>query len=70
MGYRRLRDLREDADLTQAQLANALSMQTTTYRRYELGERDLPLQKAIEIADYYQISLDYLVGRSDDKNIH
>ena len=59
----RLKELREDSDLSQAALAQALGMYKTTYARYEQGQRDLPLQTAILIADYYQISLDELAGR-------
>ena len=59
----RLKELREDSDLSQAVLAQALGMYKTTYARYEQGQRDLPLQTAILIADYYRISLDELAGR-------
>ena len=62
--YRRVRDLREDHDLTQKNVADMLNMQLTVYRRYEKGERELPLWVAIRLADYYQVTLDYLVGRS------
>ena len=61
--YNRVRDLSEDADKTQAQIAKILNMQTTVYQRYERGERELPLWAAIKLADYYKVSLDYLVGR-------
>ena len=61
--YRRIRDLREDSDLTQTQLAQLLNMQLTVYQRYERGERELPLWAAIKLADYYGVTLDYLVGR-------
>ena len=59
----RLKELRENSDLSQAALAQALGMYKTTYARYEQGQRDLPLQTAILIADYYRISLDELAGR-------
>ena len=62
MLYPRIRNLREDADKTQAQVAEALGLYTTTYQRYERGENNLPLDIAIEIAKYYNISLDYLAG--------
>ena len=62
--YRRLRDLREDNDKTQKEIATVLNMHTTVYQRYERGERELPLWAAIKLADYYGVSLDYLVGRS------
>lgn len=61
--YRRVRDLREDRDLTQKDVADLLNMQLTVYRRYECGERELPLWVAIRLADYYHVTLDYLVGR-------
>ena len=65
--YQRVRDLREDADKTQRQIAEFLNMQVTVYQRYERGERELPLWAAIKLADYYHVSLDYLVGRSNIK---
>lgn len=61
--YRRLRDLREDHDLTQIQLVEKLGMHKTTYTNYEQGKRDLPLEIAIKIADFYNVSLDYLADR-------
>ena len=63
--YRRVRDLREDRDKTQKQIAELLNMQLTVYQRYERGERELPLWAAIKLADYYNVTLDYLVGRSN-----
>lgn len=61
--YRRVRDLREDKDKTQKQIADLLNMQVTVYQRYERGERELPLWAAIKLAEYYNVTLDYLVGR-------
>ena len=63
--YQRVRDLREDSDKTQKQIAEHLNMQLTVYQRYERGERELPLWVAIKLADYYHVSLDYLVGRTN-----
>ena len=63
MIYRRVRDLREDKDKTQKDIADYLNMQLTVYQRYERGERELPLWAAIKLADYYNVTLDYLVGR-------
>ena len=60
--YQRVRDLREDLDETQKDIAELLNMQLTVYQRYERGERELPLWAAIKLADYYNVSLDYLVG--------
>ncbi len=56
----RLRDLREDKDLTQAQVAKEFYMHVTQYRRYENGESDLPLEVAKKIAQYYNVSIDYI----------
>ncbi len=61
--YNRVRDLREDKDKTQKDIADLLNMQLTVYQRYERGERELPLWAAIKLADYYNVTLDYLVGR-------
>lgn len=64
--YKRLRDLREDKDLTQTKLAEMLYIHKTTYVRYESGERELPFNVAIQLADFYDVSLDYLAGRSNN----
>ena len=64
--YSRVRDLREDRDLTQRDIAQILNMQLTVYQRYERGERELPLWAAIRLADYYRVTLDYLVGRTNE----
>ena len=63
--YRRIRDLREDNDKTQSEIAKILNMQLTVYQRYERGERELPFWVAIKIADYYKVSLDYIAGRDN-----
>ena len=63
--YPRIRDLREDSDKTQKQIAELLNMQLTVYQRYERGGRELPLWAAIKLADYYNVTLDYLVGRKN-----
>ena len=60
--YQRIRDLREDADLSQRELADLLHMHKTTYARYESGEREIPLNVAVNLAKFYQVSLDYLAG--------
>ena len=65
--YRRVRDLREDNDKTQKQIADLLNMQLTVYQRYERGERELPLWAAIKLANFYGVSLDYLVERTNQK---
>ncbi len=68
MYYPRIESLRIDHDLTQEQVANILFCQREVYRRYEKGIREIPLSYAITLADYYKVSLDYLVGR-DTTNI-
>ena len=62
MIYERIRDLREDSDKTQAEVAADLGLYTTTYQRYERGEREIPLSLAVSIAKYYNDSLDYIAG--------
>lgn len=66
----RIRDLREDADLKQREIANYLLCDQSLYSKYERGERVLPLDLAIKLADYYHVSLDYLVGRTNRKEIN
>lgn len=65
MEIKRLRDLREDSDKTQLEIAAYLSMHRSVYRRYESGERETPLWVVMKLADYYQVSTDYLLGRTD-----
>lgn len=65
--YRRIRDLREDLDLTQKQIAQMLGMSQTGYSKYETGENDIPTIVLIKLADFYQTSTDYLLGRTDQK---
>ena len=64
--YPRLRDLREDHDLTQAALARFLGMATTQYWRYEQGVRDIPTEVLLRLADYYHTSTDYILGRTNN----
>ena len=66
MAYRRIRDLREDRDLTQKQVAQYLGMSQTGYSKYETGENDLPTAILIKLADLYNVSIDYLLGQTDD----
>ena len=63
----RLRDLREDNDLTQKQVSQYLLCDQSLYSKYERGEREIPLKLIIKLADYYKVSIDYLVGRSTTK---
>lgn len=67
--YRRIRDLREDSDKTQSQISKILNMQLTVYQRYERGEREIPFWVAIKLADYYNVSLDYIAER-DQKTLY
>ena len=62
----RIRDLREDRDLKQRQIADYLLCDQSLYSKYERGERVLPLEIAVKLADYYNVSLDYLLHRSND----
>lgn len=66
MEIKRLRDLREDSDKTQQEIANVLNMHRSVYRRYEGGERETPAWVVVKLADYYKVSTDYLLGRTDD----
>ena len=63
----RIRDLREDRDLKQKQIAEVLLCDQSLYSKYERGERELPLRYAIALANYYGVSLDYLGGLTDEK---
>ena len=63
----RIRDLREDADLKQRQLADYLHCDQSLYSKYEREERPLPLEYAEKLADFYHVSVDYLLGRTDLK---
>ena len=63
----RIRDLREDNDLTQKQMAEYLICDQSLYSKYERGERPLPLEYAEKLADYYGVSIDYLLGRTSTK---
>lgn len=65
--YERIRDLREDEDLTQDQLVKRLGMHKTTYTNYEQGKHTVPLEFAVTLADFYGVSLDYLAGRTNRK---
>ena len=61
----RIRDLREDSDLTQREIADYLMCDQSLYSKYERGERVLPLEIAVKLAQYYHTSIDYLVGLTD-----
>lgn len=69
MVYSRIRDLREDRDLKQQDLADYLNCSQVCYSRYENGQRDIPLETISKIADFYNVSVDYLLNRTDCPNI-
>ena len=68
MLFPRIRDLREDHDKTQLELANYLHVKPNTYSDYERGKINIQIDTLIKIADFYHVSLDYLVGRDDVPN--
>lgn len=65
--YKRIRELREDSDMTQKQVADYLGMKQPQYNRYERGFRDIPTDVLIALADLYKTSTDYILGRVDKK---
>ena len=65
--YRRIRDLREDNDLTQKEMAKFLNCSQQVYSNYELGQRDIPTDILIKLAEFYKVSVDYILGISDEK---
>lgn len=65
MIYKRIRNLREDKDMTQADIANILNITQRTYSRYENDERGIPLEVICALADLHHTSVDYLLGRTD-----
>ncbi len=70
MLFKRLRDMREDNDMTQAQLAEVLKIHQTTYSDYELGNLNVPIDVFIKLAKFYNTSIDYLAGVTDDPLPH
>lgn len=67
MYQNRLRDLREDMDLSQSDIAKLLKVHQTTYSDYELGKLNIPISTLHLLADYYRVSIDYLLGRTNRK---
>ena len=65
--YRRIRDLREDCDLKQKDLASYLKCSQVCYSYYEIGQRDIPTDILIKLAEYYDTSTDYLLGITDER---
>lgn len=62
----RLKDLREDNDLKQKQLAEYLNIKQNTYSQYENGKREIPIETLWKLADFYNTSVDYIIGRTDN----
>ncbi len=67
MIFERIRNLREDSDKKQQELADYLNIKQTTYSKYELGKVNIPVEVFIKLADYYDVSVDYLLGRTNKK---
>ncbi|MGM9635355.1 MAG: helix-turn-helix domain-containing protein [Candidatus Avispirillum sp.] len=65
--YKHIRDLREDNDLTQSTLAKVLNCSQQVYSNYELGQRDIPTEILIKLADFYGVSTDYLLDLTENK---
>ena len=67
MIYQRIRDLREDSDMNQTEVAKYLGMSQTGYSKYETGENDIPTQILIKLAKLYKTSIDYLLGETNER---
>ncbi len=67
MLYRRIRDLREDSDLTQREMGEILNCSQRVYSNYERGDLDIPTEILIKLADFHNVSVDYILGRTDKK---
>lgn len=67
--YTRLRNLREDADMTQAELGAILNISQRSYAHFESGTRNIPIEILVALADFYKVNLDYLVERTDKKEM-
>ena len=70
MKFQRIQDLRTDADMSQRQLSEILHISQRSYSHYETGSRNIPVEMLIRLANYYDISIDYLVGRTDKKEMN
>ncbi len=69
MDYKiRMRNLREDSDMTQQEIADILGTSQTMYARYERGANELPIRHLIRLANYYDVSTDYMLGLTEEKN--
>ncbi|MBO5383686.1 MAG: helix-turn-helix transcriptional regulator [Ruminococcus sp.] len=69
MYFQRLKDLREDMELNQTDIANILFTSQTVYSRYERGVRTIPVEHLLILADFYNVSVDYILGRTNCKNV-
>lgn len=67
MMYKRIRDLREDADLKQKDIAQALNCSQQAYSNYELGQRDLPSEFLVALAEFHKTNVDYILGLTNNK---
>lgn len=67
MNISRLKEIRKDRDITQNDIANYLGMKQQQYSEYEIGKRLIPIETLDKLADYYDTSIDYLVGRTDER---
>ncbi len=67
MVYKRIRDLREDKDITQKEMAAILHCSQQVYSNYELGQRDIPTELLIKLAKFHRVSVDYILGLTDRK---
>ena len=68
--YKRIRDLREDKELTQKEVAGILQCSQQVYSNYELGQRDIPTDILIKLSRFYKLSTDYILGLTDDPDQH
>ncbi len=68
--YKRIRDLREDADLSQRKMAEKLNCSQQVYSNYELGQRDIPTEILIKIADFFDVSTDYILNRTQNPKMN
>ncbi|MCD7868214.1 MAG: helix-turn-helix domain-containing protein [Clostridiales bacterium] len=69
MKFQRIQDLRNDADLSQKEISEILHISQRSYSHYETGSRNIPIEMLIRLADYYDTSVDYLLGRTDKKKM-
>ncbi len=68
--YQRIRDLREDRDLTQRKMGEILSCSQRVYSNYERGELDIPTEILVKLANYYDVSTDYILGRTENPKMN